>query len=78
MYTTWGWNSSIPEHKYYSYGCYDLSNEYGTRVIYNNQYGGAVISGYGSYGCGATAWSVAQRGWLTVDITPVNSVKLYP
>ena len=78
MYTTSGWKNSTPEQEYYVYGCYDLSNEFGTRVIYNNQYGGAVISGYSRYGCSATQWSVAQNGWLIVDITPVNSVRLIP
>jgi hypothetical protein len=77
MYTTSGWNNNNPEHEYYSYGCYNLSNEYGTRVIYNNQYGGAKIAGYGSYGCGAVNWVVGQGGWLTVNITPINSVRLY-
>lgn len=77
MYTTSGWNNNTPEHEYYYYGCYNLSNEYGTRVIYNNQYGGADIAGYSLYGCSAVQWAVAPGGSLGVNITVVNSVRLY-
>lgn len=78
MYTTSGWSHNTPEHEYYSYGCYNLSNEYGTRWIYNNQYGGADDAGFTQFGCsGAVLWTETQGGWGQFDITPVNSIKLY-
>jgi hypothetical protein len=77
MYTTSGWNNNTPEHEYYYYACYNLSNELGKRVIYNNQYGGADIAGYSRSGCSAVNWVVGPGGSLGVDITPIYSVRLY-
>jgi hypothetical protein len=77
MYTTSGWSNNTPEHEYYYYGCYNLSNEYGTRIIYNNQSGSAVISGFSYYGCyGAVQWTETPGLWFKTDITPINSVRL--
>lgn len=76
MYTTSGW-SNTPEHEYYYYGCYNLSNEYGTRVIYNNQSGSAVISGFGFSDCyGGVLWTEVPGFWFKTDITPVNSIRI--
>jgi hypothetical protein len=80
MYTTAGWSSGQPEHEYFQYGCYNLSNELGTRVIYNVQTGGATVTGYYNYGCSAPAWTFSPAtafGWR-VDITPINSISLNP
>jgi hypothetical protein len=78
MYTLSGWSSGHPEHKYYYYGCYDLSNEYGTRVIYNNQVG-AFVYGYDSYGCGGnSAWVIPVGCACKVNISPINSISLSP
>jgi hypothetical protein len=77
MYTTSGWSSGKPEHKYYYYGCYNLSNEYGTRYILNNQSGGALITGYNNYYCTSPAWTVPPGYYLVVNITPINSVRVY-
>lgn len=78
MYTSSGWKNNTPEHEWYYYGCYGLSNEYGTRYIYNNQSGGGDIAGFGNSTCNSgTQWAVGPGGSLEVDITPTNSVELY-
>jgi len=80
MYTSTGWSKGQPEHSYYYYGCYNLSNEFGTRVIYNVQTGGATVTGYKNYGCSDPAWTFSpsiHTGWF-VDITPINSISLNP
>jgi hypothetical protein len=80
MYTTSGWPKGQPEHKYFKYGCYNLSNELGTRVIYNVQTGGATVTGYKNFGCSDPAWTFLPdqtQGWV-VDITPINSISLNP
>jgi hypothetical protein len=77
MYTSSGWTNNTPEHEYFYYGCYNLSNEYGTRWIYNNQSGKAVISMFGLYNCsGGVLWTFTPGGWGQVNITVVNSVLL--
>jgi len=82
MYTDAGFNSSppVPEHKYFHYGCYNLSNEFGYRAIVNNQTGGATVSGYNNYGCTSRAWRYppAQTYGYRVYITPINSISLNP
>ena len=81
MYTASGWNSARPEHYYAAYACYPLKDELGMRWIINNQYGGALVTGYYNYGCTNAAWEPfkpSQKYDLPVDITPVNSIKLYP
>jgi hypothetical protein len=77
MYTTSGWSNNTPEHEYYYYGCYALSNEYGTRWIYDNQSDHGDIAGMSTYSCNGLQWAVAPGGWGKVNITPVNSVELY-
>jgi hypothetical protein len=78
MYTTSGWKNNTPEHEWYYYGCYALSNEYGTRYIYDNQSGGGDIAGFGNYTCNSgTQWAAGPGGWLVVNITPTNSVEIY-
>jgi hypothetical protein len=78
MYTTSGFSKNTPEHKYYYYGCYDLSNETGTRYMVNNQSGGATVSGYYNYGCTSKAWTIPPPFIMEVDITPINSISLNP
>jgi hypothetical protein len=77
MYTSSGWKSNTPEHKWYYYGCYALSNEYGTRWIYNNQSGGGDISLFGPYCGSGVLWTFTPGGWGQVNITPVDWVELY-
>jgi hypothetical protein len=82
MYTDAGFNAKPPqiEHKYFNYGCYNLSNEFGNRAIVNNQTGGAKVSGYNNGGCTSRAWTFApsQTFGYRVDITPINSISLNP
>jgi hypothetical protein len=77
MYTTAGWKSGTPENEYYYYACYNLSNEYGTRYIYNNQVGNAWAAIFSQYNCFALQEAFGPQGWGQVNITVVNSIKLY-
>jgi len=76
MYTNSGFGNGTPEHKYYYYGCYDLSNEYGNRWIVNNQSGGATVKGYYNYGCTNRAWTLPAGELNEYNITPINSISL--
>ena len=77
-YTVSGWHSGQPEHEYVNYDCYNLSSEYGTRVIANNQFGGAAVIGYKHYNCGGPAWLIPGGYYAIVSITPINSISLNP
>ena len=80
MYTLSGWYDDIPQHKFYSYGYHALYNEWGERVVFNNQY--ATPSGRaGAYTCTAksstSCGSVITMGdFKYVDINPINYIKL--
>ncbi|REK90341.1 hypothetical protein DY245_11065 [Streptomyces inhibens] len=71
-----GWNGGHPSLVYYSYGAHNLSNQFGTHRIFNNQSGGATVrvcTGYNGTGCGGTTppWTYYDR-----DFTPINSILL--
>jgi hypothetical protein len=59
-----GWNGDRPSLTYWSYGAHNLSNQYGTHRIFNNQYGGAEVE--------------ACFGYNVTNGTPVNSLVLLP
>ncbi|MBV6700363.1 hypothetical protein [Kitasatospora aureofaciens] len=59
--------------RYYNYGTYNLSNQYGRHWLFNNQTGGAVVrlcTGYNGVNCGAPF----GPGWYAVDLGPINSI----
>lgn len=71
-----GWNSGHPEHMWYSYGNYNLSNEYGTHRFFNNQTGtGAAGMCLGYNGTG-TCYYQPTGTWSDDNFTPINSVRL--
>lgn len=64
------------QHRWYNYGSYNLTNEYGERRVVNCQWGGARVQlcyGYGGTNCAITI--PAGHVWEG-SITPINSVKL--
>ncbi|MFJ9389530.1 hypothetical protein ACIRON_11960 [Nocardioides sp. NPDC101246] len=65
-------------HKFYNYGYYNFSNEYGTRRIVNCQTGNAMA--YLCYGYNGTNCTVPIYVHFTWEgsITPFNSIKLAP
>jgi hypothetical protein len=74
-----GWNGDRPSLKYWSYGPHNLSHQYGTHQIFNNQYGGAKVEacfGYNGTG-GGTLMLGAGAAW-DFNLTPVNSLVLFP
>lgn len=78
MYTVAGWQNQQPENEYFDYGYYNLSGEIGTRVIVNNQAGGATVTGYYNYGGTGWAWTLQDYQENEYDITPINSIGLDP
>jgi hypothetical protein len=80
MYTTEGWWDDKPQHIYYSYGYHTLTNEFGQRVVFNNQY--ATSSGRAAaYTCTAKTASscnlrIAMDDFEWVNITPINYIRL--
>lgn len=76
MYTDSGWQSKTPEHTYWTYGCANLTNETGDRVVFNNQYGGALATLYTGSDCNGTATNVGARHTWQGDIGPINSIML--
>lgn len=75
-----GWNGGHPESGgfYYSYRSYNLSGQFGTHRVYNNQYGGAVArtcTGYNGQGCQGNLY---QNTYIDKDLTPINSIVLQP
>lgn len=72
-----GWNRDRPEHRYYTYGYHNLSNEYGIHRVFNNQTGNAVVwycRGYNGTG-GSTALLGSPYAFDD-DLTPINSIIL--
>lgn len=70
--------------EFFSYGAHNLSNEYGTHAVYNNQTGGAgayLCTGYNGVNCtnnGLITYDVPAGLFLDVDLSPVNSILLTP
>ncbi|MET8006024.1 hypothetical protein [Nonomuraea glycinis] len=63
--------------KYYRYGAYNLSNVFGTRLVINNQTGGAgfrTCTAYGGQNCGARL----NPGRYLINLSPINSILLEP
>ncbi|GAA3613622.1 hypothetical protein GCM10022223_32210 [Kineosporia mesophila] len=71
-----GWNNDVPSYKWYTYGGHNLTNQYGTHRLFNNQTGGAVVRN--CYGTNGTNCAGIQRAgtYYDYDYTPYNSVKL--
>jgi hypothetical protein len=73
-----GWNNDKPSLKYYHYGTYQLSNQFGNHYIMNNQTGGAPIWGCTDWNGNTCPWYVGAGSWAVANLTPINSVKLVP
>ncbi|WP_394841240.1 hypothetical protein LZC95_29740 [Pendulispora brunnea] len=71
-----GWNNDRPSHKYYKYACYNLSNQYGTHRLFNNQTGRALMIFYGKYNCIDPYGWLEPGQWFDRDLGPINSVAL--
>ncbi|TWD79372.1 hypothetical protein FB561_0430 [Kribbella amoyensis] len=76
VYPNGSWNGGRPSHVYYSYGAHNLSNQFGTHRVFNNQYGGAkayICLEYGGKNCPTY---LAQYHYVDKNLTPINSLKL--
>lgn len=67
-----------PEHRYYNYGSYRFTNEYGWHTIWNHQTGGAKVQlCLGTNGTNCTVTIPAGK-FFHGSLTPFNSIKLIP
>jgi hypothetical protein len=75
-----GWNGDRPELKYVRYGTYNLSNQFGTHRVLNNQYDGALLHLCTLYNGYARDYFVTypQDAWKDEYMTPINSIKVVP
>ena len=70
--------SDVPQ-RYYYYGTYNLQNQYGWHLVYNNQYldGGyptiRFYTGYNATG-NLKEWFFYPGDYGYVDLTPINSI----
>jgi hypothetical protein len=62
----------------YVYDCYWLSNQTGSRYVYNNQTGYATMTLWTKYGCTGTPTIIAAGSGKWVDIGPIYSISLAP
>jgi hypothetical protein len=78
LYPNASWNGGRPSHKWFNYGCYNLSNQYGYHRLFNNQYGGAKA--WYCYGYNCTSCTTYQPAGTYFDkyMTPINSIRLTP
>ncbi|MCH0538968.1 hypothetical protein I3F58_05240 [Streptomyces sp. MUM 203J] len=78
LYPNASWNGGNPSHKWYRYGSYNLSNQYGMKRFFNNQTGDAKARN--CLGTNGTRCLGNQRAgtYADYDYTPYNSVKLEP
>ncbi|MGW1297075.1 hypothetical protein [Streptomyces sp. NPDC002533] len=76
LYPGAGWNGGEPTYRFYSYDAHKISNQFGTKRLFNNQTGGAK-----AYPCkgsnGTNCDRVLNAGYYRdLNITPINSIKL--
>ena len=71
-----GWNGDRPSLKYYRYGSYQLSNQFGNHYVLNNQTGGAPFWACTDWNGNTCPWYVEAGRSYQVDLTPINSVRL--
>lgn len=74
-----GWNSDRPSHKFYNYGRYNLSNQYGTHRMVNNQYGSTLVGTCRGYNAtnGYQNLFYYQGQVIDANLTPINSIHLW-
>jgi hypothetical protein len=74
-----GWNGGRPSLRFYQYGTYNLSGQFGIHRYFNNQVGTwAETAAYWctGYNGGGTCGRVEKGQWEDLNLTPVNSVIL--
>jgi hypothetical protein len=78
LYPNASWNNDQPAFKWYDYGSYNLSNQFGYKRFFNNQTGDAKARnclGYNGTNCQGNQ---SAGTYFDYDYTPYNSVKLEP
>ncbi|OQD56311.1 hypothetical protein NFX46_17120 [Streptomyces phaeoluteigriseus] len=73
------WNAGRPSHSWSQYGAHNLNNQYGTKWVFNNQHSGAKAQlCFGYNGANCTGLVINSYTVGVADITPINSIRLYP
>ena len=65
-----------PSLRYYHYGSYQLSNQFGVHYVYNNQFGGAIFYLCRDWFGNDCPFAFFPGQGAAVDLTPINSVRL--
>ncbi|GHP00308.1 hypothetical protein KSF_103550 [Reticulibacter mediterranei] len=76
--STNGVNDTTPTQKYYYYGVYQLSNQYGQHEIINNQVDKAWASLCTDWQGATCHQMLAPLTLGTYNLTPINSIKVKP
>lgn len=69
-------NSTQPYNHWWLFGCHQLSNEYGQKWVFNNQYGGYTATLWTGKNCNGRRTAIAENHTWSGDITPINSISL--
>jgi hypothetical protein len=73
-----GYNGGVPSLRFFTYGPHNLSNQFGTHRVLNNQTGGAIAlfcNGFNGVDCP----TYLPAGWVVdINLTPINSIDLEP
>jgi hypothetical protein len=79
IYPSAGWNGDRPSFHWAAYGAHNLSNQYGTHRVFNNQTGGAIAYLCTGYDGTGTYYGPIYAGYyVDYNLTPINSVFLAP
>ncbi len=68
--------NGYPTYKFYNYSVYPISNQYGNHLVYNNQIEGAQFLLCTDSNGSNCPLSIPAGASQTVNLTPINSVKL--
>ncbi|MEU2792349.1 hypothetical protein [Streptomyces sp. NPDC007100] len=78
LYPNASWNNDKPAFKWYRYGSYNLSNQFGYKRFFNNQTDNAKARNCLGYGGTDCQGNQVAGTYADYDYTPYNSVKLEP
>lgn len=81
VYPNASWNNNRPSLVFWSYGGHNLSNQFGVKRVFNNQYGGAhawLCKQYNGANCTPfpKGYPIEMYTYVDYDLTPINSILL--
>lgn len=78
VYPNASWNGGVPSLKFYTYGAHNLSNQFGTHRVFNNQSDNAIARLCKNYGGTDCVFQINMFYYTDYDLTPINSIDLEP